>query len=165
MADTSLMYVQEKIGKTNSRMLHYVYDITGAKTSSPIIQGVPILTAYDAIAAQSTIDNFLGTSSEFVIAAFDATSMGTDTIAFIFNMGGVNGQAFKVVNAQASFWTGTGAVEVAGYVKAVSTLTNSSLVNEAAVGASGNMALRVTLAGLDAATSGKIDLMVHWISK
>jgi len=160
------MYWNEKLGKTQPRVARFELSITGAKTNSSVIPGIPLYTAYDAIAAQSTIDGFLGTTNEFLIAQFDATALGANTLGFFVNlMGGASAQGSKVLSARLDFWDAAGAVLVPDFAPAVTTLSSSTLVNEVAVGASGNIAGRITAAGLDAATSGKLILEVHWISK
>ncbi len=88
MADTSLFYWNQKFGKTQPRELKLIWTITGAKTVSTVPIGAPVLTAFDAISSQSTIDNFLGTVDEFLIIDFDSTAMGADAFACIINMGG-----------------------------------------------------------------------------
>lgn len=154
-----IFYWQEKVGKTNPHVLQCCFQITGAKTVSQIPMGQPVLTSFDAISAQSTIDDFLGTSSEFNYLAFDATSMGTDAFACIVDL---NRQAASLVYAEAVLDDGT---NVRRAVPAVATLTNTSLTSQAAAGSSGNLAARMILTGLDAATSGIVVVRFHFISK
>lgn len=166
MADTSLMYWQEKLGKTQPRVLRLEWEITGAKTVAPLVPGIPALTAFDAIASQAVIDGFLGTTNEFLLAAFDATSMGADAFAAIVN---VAGQAQKLTKVVATCYSGTGgATKVERAVKSSSALTASTLATEAAVGANGNLAVKVDFGNtpdFDGLTSGLIVLELYWISK
>ena len=121
------------------------------------------LVAFDAVASQAVIDALLGTTSEFALAAFDATAMGTDSFAVILNLGG---QAKKLVGARAAFYTGTdGLTSVRSGVASAAALTASSHTAQCALGASGNLAARVILTGVDALTSGIIELELDWISK
>lgn len=137
------------------------FDITGAKTNTPL-SGPAVLTAYDAIAAQSTIDNFLGTTNEFLIIDFDATAMGTDAIAFIVNY---ETQVNKLVMAEVTVYDGNTAVVTTTKGILPAGLTASTLANEAELGAEGNVAVRAVVTGLDALTSGVIKLELFWGSK
>jgi hypothetical protein len=158
-----IQYWSEKVGKTVPRELELVFKITGAKAVSPAVQGLPVLTAFDAVASQAVIDSFLGTSSEFLVAAFDATAMGTDAFAGIVNLAG---QAASLVSVSAKVASGTAGVTQANYEFVSSAaLTASTLVAECALGASGNVAFKLVSTGLDALTSGMIVVKLKWISK
>lgn len=163
MSATSLMYWQEKMLKSQPREVVLLYEITGAKAVSPLIASLPALVTFDAIADQSTIDNFLGTSSEFTIAKFDATAMGTDAFGGVVAM---LGQADLAVHMVARIYsTAGGVVEAINAVKAVSSLTDSSLTVQYAKGSDGNLGFRLVSTGLDALTSGLIEVRLGWISK
>jgi hypothetical protein len=163
---TSLTYWSDKLPKTQSRCLRLEFDITGAAASSPIVSGLPVLTAYGAISAQSTIDNFLGTTDEFDYLAFDATAMGADVFAGIVNM---EGQCKKLVRMVATCYSGTGgATKVERCVQASSALTASTLATECAMGADGNVAFKVDFGNtpdFDGLTDGTIVIELYWISK
>ncbi len=162
MADTSLFYFNEKLGKTNPRELILMFNITGAKTSVQRPVGGPVLTTYDAIASQAVINNFLGTTDEFLVAAFDSTSMGTDAFGVIINM---SGQAAYVCGVTTSVYSGAGFATVTANGSVGTGLTSTSLTTQSAVGADGNMALRTIVSGLDILTTGIIVVKVLWISK
>lgn len=161
MSSTSLFYWNEKLPKTQPRTLKFLYDITAAKTMSPLVQGIPVLHSFDAIAAQSDIDNFLGSSSEFALAKFDATSMGTDAVAFIIDM---KGQAAKCLTAKVSSILSTGIVDVSKQIQ-FSSLTASTLETKAELSSAGNIAIKAVLTGLDALTDGTVLVEVEWIAK
>lgn len=176
MAGPGLLYMNESLyGKEDELILKW--KITGAKTSTPLpLNNSAVLTAYDAIASQTTIDSFLGTTNEFLIAQFDATAMGTDAFAGIVNMSGqktgvtvLNGansaQAASVLAMTIHLYSGTnGATVVNEGVNVSSTLTSSSLTTQVACGANGNIAFRSILSGLDILTSGLIIARIHWVS-
>lgn len=159
--------------RTNTLQLQW--SITAAKTVSPLpITASAVLTTFDAIAAQTTIDNFLLTTNEFLITQFDATAMGTDTFAGIIKMNGANvattatdlGQAQSVQSMVASVYSGTnGATVVSSGVVGVSALTASSNTSQIAVGANGDMAFRFVASGLDILTAGLINVNIFWTSK
>jgi hypothetical protein len=169
VSDLSLFYWQEKLGKTQPRILRLGFQITAAKTVSPLVQGVPALTTFDAFASQAVIDGFLGTTNEFLLAAFDATSMGNDTFGGLINMGGANGQVYKLLAFDAKCYSGTGgSTLVERHVQSSAALTASTLASEAAVGASGNLGFKVDFGNtpdFDGLTSGMIQLEFQWISK
>lgn len=168
MSQASLMYYSEVWGKGAPRRLRLTYYITGAVTVSarPLAAAAGSYVAFGAISAQSVIDNFLGTTSEFDYLAFDATSMGSDAMGVIVNM---KGQAADLINVEARCFSGSGlATLVSRYAQKSATLTNTSLVTEAALGASGNIALKINWDNspdFDALTSGTIIIDIDWIAK
>lgn len=169
MSDTSLFYWQEKLGKTQPRVLRLGFQITAAKTVSPLVQGGPVLTTFDAFASQAIIDAFLGTTNEFLLAAFDGTAMGNDTFGGLINMGGASGQVSKLLAFDAKCYSGTGgSTLVERHVQSSAALTASTLATEAALGASGNLAFKIDFGNtpdFDGLTSGVIQLELQWISK
>ncbi len=156
---SSVMLWSEKQQGSALQVTDFVFTITGAKTITPIPGAMVV---FDAIAAQTTIDTFLGTSSEFVIAAFDATAMGTDAVGVIVDMGG---QSKSIAKMDAVLYTAAGAITDEKHVLKAASLTASSLTTQIANGASGNQALRVILTGVDAATSGHLHVSIYWKSK
>lgn len=166
MSATSLFYWNDQFGKTQPRRLRLQYNITAAKTVSPAAPNSATLTTFDAIAAQSTIDNFLGTSSEFLVAAFDATAMGADTFGVIVNL---NGQAAKLLMMEAKCYSATGGgTLVERAVISSTTLTASTLATECALGTSGNVAGKIDFGNtpdFDGLTSGIIVVTFDWIAK
>jgi hypothetical protein len=166
MSNAGLFAWQEKLGKTNPNCLTLVFQITAAKTVSAVPQGTPVLTAFDAIASQSTIDDFLGTTNEFLVAAFDATSMGNDAFACIVDM---KGQVAKLLYATAECFSGAVGAEAYVMRESLNTgLTASTLETAASLGANGNLALKVAFGNtpdFDALTSGTIVLKLYWVSK
>ena len=109
MADTSLIYWQEKLAKTQARRLRISWSvISGAFTEC--VAGNPVLLTQGAIATQAVINTFLGTTAEFDYLAFDATSMGTDALGLLIDM---KGQCAKVLamhlNMYSSTYLGTAA--------------------------------------------------------
>ncbi len=166
MADTSLIYWQEKLGKTQPRNLRIAWSVTsGAFTE--IVPGAPILLTQAAVASQAVIDNFLGTTSEFNYLAFDATSMGTDALGVIVDM---KGQAAKVVYASLTMMSSTylgttaNANAIGGSLTATTLETAVSCGFSTSVTGSGNLAFKGVISGMDAIT-GLVVLNVYWISK
>ena len=134
MADTSLFYYQDQWGKVQPRILRLQYEITGAVTVVPIISNSATLVTFAAIAAQSTIDNFLGTTDEFTIAQYDGTSMGADAMGVLVNM---QGQCKTVVMMVASCYSASNTL-VTRQVQG-GTLTAATLETAIHVGADGYM--------------------------
>lgn len=150
------------------RLLTLNWKITAAKTVSalPIAGGAASMVVFDAIAAQSTIDNFLGTTNEFLISQFDATAMGANATGIIVNMAG---QAADLVGFESVLYYTTtlpGDTNIVRSINASTTLTASTMTNECAVGAYGNIALKMSWSGtIDALTSGWIVAKIYLISK
>jgi hypothetical protein len=162
MANAGLFHWQEKFGKTNPHVITLVFQITGAGTSSAVPQGTPVLSTYGAIASQSVIDDFLGTTNEFLVAAFDATAMGADTFACIVNM---QGQAAKLLYATGEVYSGTDYVARASVD---SGLTASTIETAADCGADGNIAVKFNFGNtpdFDGLTTGVIVVKLYWIAK
>lgn len=162
---TSLMYWNEKLARTQLRKVSFEFDITGAGTVAPLVAGAPVLTAFGAIASQNAINDFLGTTNEFLLAAFDATAMGADAMAVIVDMGG---QVEKLAYATARCFSGTaGATRVEVCVQGGS-LTASTLETAAAKGADGNLAMKINWGNtpdFDGLTDGTIIVDFYYVSK
>lgn len=88
MASTSLFYYSPELGQTIPYELTLCYSISAAETVSPTPMNHATLTTFGAIASQSVIDDFLGTTDEFNYLAFNAQAMGTDSMGIIVNMFG-----------------------------------------------------------------------------
>lgn len=156
-----IFYTNEKHAKSQIRTLEFVFQITAAKTVVPYPRGVDCLTTFDAL-TQAQIDAYLGTTNEFLVGLFDATSMGTDAFGGIINMAG---QAGLVVSADVISKTGAGlATQVTSSSFGGSTMASSSLTAGCAVGANGNIAFRGVMTGVDALTSGVIYVKIGWIA-
>lgn len=164
--EVALQYWNEKLPKSLPRKLELCWNITAAKTVSPCVAGLPVYSTFDAISSQSVIDGFLGTTNEFLVAAFDATAMGADTFGGIVNL---SGQGAKLVYMDARCYSGTGgSTEVERVVASSSALTASTLATECALGANGNMAFKVDFGNtpdFDGLTSGLIVVKLMWVAK
>jgi hypothetical protein len=162
MAVSSLFYYNDQLGKVVPNELVLQWKITAAKTVVPIVANSAHLTAFDAIASQSVIDGFLGTTNEFLVAAFDATAMGANAFAVILDM---NGQAKSLLSVSARVLSGSNGATVAECGKVAEGLTASTLVCQGALGSQGNLAGRFVLSGLDALTSGLLEVRFCWVAK
>jgi len=144
------------------------FDITAAKTQSPLpIDDSSAYTGFDAADfTQAIINSHLGTSGEFTAAQFDATAMGNDAQGILIDMGG---QCEELVLVKAHCYSGTaGATLVEREFKSSSTLTDSTLQSEAAVGSSGNIGIKIAWGNtpdFDALTAGQVIIEVHWRAK
>lgn len=163
MADTSLFYYNDQLGKVIPRETIFQFNITAAVTVAAAVPNTATLTSFGAIASQSVIDTFLGTTNEFLVAAFDAVAMGVDAFAFILNL---NGQARTLLGVKVRTYSGVGGgTVVERFTAPVTTLTASSLTTQCGLGANGNVAARTVLTGVDALTSGIIEVSAYWIAK
>jgi hypothetical protein len=162
MAEPGIFLYQDKFGKTQPRILMLNWKITDAVTVVSLPIGPPVLVTFGAISAQSTIDNFLGTTSEFNYLAFDATSMGTDAMGVIVNMAG---QAARLDGFSVRAYSGTGGATVYAAGAYNNGITNTTLETACALGANGNIAAKVAFSqsgSFDALTSGFIEMVLYW---
>lgn len=148
------------------KVMRLLWNITGAKTCAPLpLSNSAVMAVYDAIAAQSTIDNFLGTEDEFTIVQFDSTTMGADTFGVLVNM---QGQCLSIQSMVARCYSNTGGSDlVIRQVQSIATLADSSNATQVAVGADGNIGLVVVFGNspdFDGLTSGTIDIELVWLS-
>lgn len=170
MSQASLLYWNDKFAKNLARESVFMWQITGAKTVSPLLPGQPGLAAFDAI-TQAQLDAQLGTADEVAAAKFDATAMGTDMFALVANWGG---QMEKLVAAELKLIFGTGNDTLAIGMTNDSGLTDSTAATEATVTSNGNLAARwlmdelvdgSTASNFDSATSGFLQARIYWVSK
>jgi len=161
----SLAYWSDKAQRAESRELSLVFNITGAKASTEV-QAAPVLHTYDAFASQAVIDDFLGTTNEFLLTAFDATAMGADMFGGVVNL---EGQCKAVEAITAICYSGTdGATQAVSAKAGSSALTASTLLTEVAAGADGNVGFKVNFGNtpdFDALTAGLIVVKILWKSK
>jgi len=158
------MYYNPQLAGATPRTLRLLWNITGAVTVAPLIPGLPVLTAFSAPSAQSVIDDFLGTTSEFLLAAFDATALGADVMGGVVDMGG---QCQKVIGMVARCYSASNTL-VTRQCQASSALTASTLATEVAKGANGNIAFRVDFGNspdFDNLTAGTIEIEILWLPK
>lgn len=164
MGDTSLFYYQDQLLKVNPRILRLEYSITGAAACSPIISNSASMVFYSALSSQSQVDDFLGTTDEFLYTAFGSTAMGADAFAGLVNMAG---QAKVVTQMIARCYSGTGGVDLVTRQCQESAVADS-LQTAVQVGDYGNIAFQVAFGNtpdFDALTSGTIEIEIHWIPK
>lgn len=180
MTMMGLPYWNDQFGKVDPNVTRLYYSITAAKTLAAAVPNTGVLPFFDALPNQAAIDTFYqqgsgavtlpngaagpGAPNQFLIGAFDATSMGTDAIGFLVNM---SGQMRQLVEASVSVYTGAGGSTNTGTTRVApsAVLTSSSLTTQAAVSSVGNLAVRSVITGLDALTSGMVILTFAWISK
>jgi hypothetical protein len=164
MSSTSLFYYNEQFLKVVPRLLRLEYNITGAAAASAIVPNTGSLPTFVAYASQAVMDAYLGTSSEFLLAAFDSTSMGADAFGGLVQM---NGQCLKVTQMVATCYSASNTV-VTRQCQSSSALTSTSLTTEVAVGAYGNVGFKVDFGNspdFDGLTSGTIVIDLYWISR
>lgn len=165
MSSYALQYWQPKWVKSNPHELTCLWTITAAKTVSPIFVGLPVLSTFDAISSQSTIDNYLGTVSEFTTAQFDATSMGNDTFGGLIAM---QNQSAVVGTMVAECFSSTAGSTLVQRVVGQSTLADSTVETAVEQGAYGNIGFKINFGNtpdFDGLTSGIIKVTITYLSK
>lgn len=164
MSATSLFYYNDQWGKVVPRVMRLEYNITGAKAVSAIIPNTGSYVFFDALSSQAQVDDFLGTEDEFLYTVWGSTAMGTDAFGGLVNMGGEQGQCATVTQIQVRSFTGSnGATQV--LVQSQATALANTLTTKVQVGAYGNIGFQSVVSGLDALTSGTVQVDIHWISK
>ena len=147
---------------------NFRFNITAAVTVTNLpIDDARCLTGFAAGAfTQAIINAHLGTTAEFTAAQFDATSMGNDAMGVIVNM---DGQVDELSSVTVRCYSGTaGATLVERSYVDSATLTDSTLASECALGANGNVGIKIDWGNtpdFDALTSGIIEVDMHWRSK
>lgn len=167
MSGTSLYYWQDQWGKVQPQVLRLQYNITGAAACSPIIPNSASMVFYSALSSQAQVDNFLGTTDEFLYTVFGSTAMGADAFGGLVNMGGASGQCSEIVQMVARCYSNTGGSDLVTRQCQAAAIANT-LGTRCQVGAYGNIAFQVDFGNtpdFDALTSGTIDIEIHWISK
>jgi hypothetical protein len=168
MGAQPLFYWNEKHAKTQPNVMDFTYQITAAKTVSPVPQGADSYVSFDAI-TQAQIDAYLGVASDFPATYFDSTSMGTDAFGGMVRMSGspsVLAQGFQLLKMEAKVMSGTGFGTVSERGALGSTgMTASTLESACAMSTTGNFGFKLLVSGLDALTSGLIIVRLYWVSK
>jgi len=110
MTGQPLFFWNDKHGKTQPRTMDFTYQITAAKTVSPIPQGADSFVFFDAI-TQAQIDSYLGVANDFNYLIWDSTSMGADTFSGIVRMSGspsTYAQGFSAIRMEAACYSSAG---------------------------------------------------------
>ena len=161
MASTSLYYYGQELAQAIPYDLTLAYSISASRTVSPSPQSHASLITFGAL-TQAQIDNYLGTTSEFLAAQFDGASMGAESFGVLVNMLG-QGKSVHGFESHAALLAGTTVVQSLG--SSVTTLTSSAVANQIAVGSSGNIAMKFSITGFDALTTGSLIVRALWFPK
>lgn len=178
----SMVYWNSQVQNSQPRELELLFSITGAKAATDVYKS-PTLFGFDTTAfgvgtasssagatlTQAMIDAHLGSTNEFLLAAFDSTSMGADAIGGVIAMSGQVAELYSMEAELVDTGSNNIIVENDHYlVQDAASLTSSSLSTQCAKGASGNIGWRVVFDGtpdLDGLTSGIIRVKFRWRSK
>ena len=166
-ANPGVVLYSSKRGKP-VHISEFRFTITGAVTQTPLpIDDASCLNGFAAGAfTQALIDAHLGTTNEFTAAQFDATSMGADAQGIIIDMAGQAAELFMFEGICYSATGGATQSIVADIDTA--TLTDSSLQTECALGANGNIGIKIDWSNspdFDGLTAGQVLIRVHWRAK
>ena len=167
MSNPGIFPYTSREGKT-VHVSTFRFTITAANTTQnlPIDDTRALSGQAAAELTLAIIDAHLGTSSEFTAAQFDATSLGADAQGIVIDMGGQVGELIGVWGTCYSA-TGGATQSIAGDIPST-TLTDSSLRTECALGANGNVGIKFDWGNspdFDGLTAGQIVIDVHWRSK
>lgn len=175
------MFNDQFSSRTNLMSLQY--KITAGNTWSPLPQsfGAAVLQVVPGtgLTAQTQVDNFLSSTSEFNYLALDATSVPTDSIGGLIKMSGANpgivatstgsttvGQVSSVQAMVVSLWSGSNqATFSTTSATSSTTMTNTSALTQVSVGTYGDICFKAVMAsGFSALTSGMFQIDIYWIS-
>lgn len=179
MAGPGLIYMNEQIYQREDELIIKL-KITGAGTQTllPLNNSAVLAFQTAAVPTQAAIDAFLGSSSEFLAAQFNATSIGVDALGLLVNMSGQksgvtsltanpntnSAQASSVLAYEARMYSGSQGATIVQEGAVSGTLASTSLTAGVQGGSCGNIGVRAVLSGLNALTSGLIVVRIHWIS-
>ena len=162
MTATALMYYNDQWGKVIPRCLRLEYGITGAKAASALVPNSGSYVFFDALTAQTQVDNFLGTTNEFLYTVFGSTAMGADAFGGLVNLGG---QAAVVTQMVAECYSASDTLVTRQAVNATITDAATTQVQR---GSSGNVGFVVQFGNtpdFDGLTGGTIVVSIYWVSK
>lgn len=164
MSQVSLFPWSGQLEIADVRTTRLCYQITGAVTVSPLPANTASLTFFAALSSQAQIDDFLGTSSEFLYTDFGSTAMGADAMGIIVNMGG---QAASLVGVIGNVYSGSNGATGTPQGVVASALTDT-LATQCELGANGNVAMKFAWGNtpdFDALTAGLIVIDILWTAK
>ena len=163
MSQASLMFWQDQYNKGLVRQSKFIWNITGAAASILVPAQSGVLSTYSAL-TQAQIDAFLGSTNEINYLAFDSTSMGADAFGAIFDF---EGQVQSLSQVIGTCYSASNTI-VTRTEPIVATLTNTSLVTEAALTSLGNVGAKFNFGNspdFDGLTAGTIVVDIFWVSK
>ena len=162
MGNPSRVYWADAVQRGEPITTKFLYKITDTKTVTQQDANASKVF-FDALSSQTDdIDAFLGTTTEFALASFAATPMGTGAIGFLFNMGG---QVQELVAVIVKLMSSTDLTTIAQTAANAFTTVNATLTCSFALGANGNVAGHTVFTGLDAMQAGLIEVQLVWRSK
>ena len=160
MSNPSRIMWNDNIQRGEPLETKFLYKITGTKTVTNSSAASKVL--FDALSAQADIDDFLGTTNEFLLASFAATPMGTGAIGFLFNM---EGQVQELIAVKVKVLSGTDLSTIQQTAANVFTTVGATLACSFALGANGNVAGHTVITGLDGYTTGEVEVTLVWRAK
>ncbi len=162
MSNKVTAYVSDKLQRGEAIITSLFFTITAAKTVTDHAAN-SVLTTFDALSAQSVIDNFLNSTNEILLTGFSSTAMGTGAFGFIVDMGG---QMQSLISCSVILRSGTDLATVAETTMiSDATALPNTLTNNIQVTSAGNLGGHVVFTGLDAMTAGQIEIKLVWRAK
>ena len=164
MTQVSLFPWSTQLQLADVRTTRLLYQITGTKTVSPLPVNTATFTFFDALSSQAQINDFLGTTNEFLYTAFGSTAMGNDAFAGLVAM---NNQAADLYGVSGNVFSGSNGATVTPQGVTESAITDT-LATQCEIGAYGNIAFKFAWGNtpdFDALTSGLIVVDLYWAPK
>lgn len=155
----------DRLKRSQYDEVKFDFSITAAKTASQFtLQNAPLLLMFDTgDKAQADADLLLGTANDVVYAtSFSSTSLGTDAIGFMV----AHGSAKKAIACFATYrgTVGDTTTVLVNFVGegAVTTTLPSALSNKFAVTPAGNLYGKLVITGIDACTTGTLQIVLRY---
>ncbi len=155
----------DRLKRSQLDEVKFDFRITAAKTASQFpLQNAPLLLMFDTgDSTQAAADALLGTANDVVYAtSFSATSLGTDAIGFIIS----HGSAKKAIAAFLTYrgTAGDTTTVLTNFIGegALTTTLASALSNKFAVTPAGNLYGKAVITGIDACTTGTLQLVLRY---
>lgn len=158
----SLAYYSSVLGSADVYEMTFAFVTSASRVSTPSPPSNAFLNTTPGLTSQATIDDFLGTTNEFLLAQFDGVSMGTDTFGLIVDM---KGQCKSVHGAHLMVAPIAGQTVLHSLQSPVATLSSSTISNQVAVGANGNIGLKCLATGYNGINDGVIFVKILWQPK
>lgn len=165
MATYSKEIPDDRLKRSQVDEVKFDISITAAKTASQFpLQNAPMVLMFDTgDSTQAAVDTLLGVANDVTYAtSFSATSLGTDAIGFVI----AHGSAKKAISCFITYrgTVGDTTTVLVNFVGegASQTVLASALSNKFAVTPAGNLYGKAVVTGIDACTTGTLQIVLRF---
>ena len=165
MATYSKEIPDDRLKRSQFDEVKFDIRITGAKTASQFpLQNAPLILMFDTgDSSQAAVDSLLSTDDDITYAtSFSATSLGTDAIGFVV----AHGSAKKAISCFLTYrgTAGDTTTVLVNFIGegASQTVLASALSNKFAVTPAGHLYGKAVITGIDACTTGTLQIVLRF---